>query len=242
MGSRSDAVGKSSPSLLRKSLSVLGAEGSDEVRMRREWSLTVPANLMGWEDWSQYVCTHRRCRYCTYLGDPKKGDVRNRNQQLVVCIALQHGFGIEALSPSLLNDLVTGIELGLVESRDLLKLNLLVQQILQGRFDIVGMVMGAVVVASMTAVIIVTVGMGMRMRHDVVNFSRLEHRSCVPGHWVGERTSKYQNIESCRYLQRVYGQITRLHSLRCSGRRVNLAGRFDTISPLPEADLHMDIC
>lgn len=70
--------------------------------------------------------------------------IRDMHQQLLVGVAAELGFGIEALVPGLLANLAPRARRGFVQRVDGTEVDLLVDVVLQGRSDVVGMIVCSV--------------------------------------------------------------------------------------------------
>lgn len=89
----------------------------------------------------------------------KREDVRNEHEHLFICITNKFGLRIHTLWPTLFHNLGARIEFEFVQGANLFEFDLLPDERLKGRFDIIGMVVAAVVV---------TVGPGVVMTVLVV--------------------------------------------------------------------------
>lgn len=82
----------------------------------------------------------------------RKGErkyVRNKHQHLFICITNKFGLSIHTLWPTLFDNLGARIEFEFVKGADLFEFDLLPDECLEGRFDIIGVVVAAVVMAIM---------------------------------------------------------------------------------------------
>lgn len=88
----------------------------------------------------------------------KREDVRNEHEHLFICITNKFRLRIHTLWPSLFDNLGARIEFEFVQGADLFEFDLLPDERLEGRFDIIG-----VVVAAVAAVLVVIMMMMMMM-------------------------------------------------------------------------------
>lgn len=100
-------------------------------------------------------------------GQGKEGHVRNEHEHLFICIANKFWLCVHSLPPSLFDNLGSRIELEFIQGADLFEFDLLPDERLEGRFEIVGVVVSVVVavVAMMMMMVIVVV---VVVRHFVV--------------------------------------------------------------------------
>lgn len=77
----------------------------------------------------------------------KSEDLRNEHEHLFICITNKFGLRIHTLWPTLFDNLGARIEFEFVQGADLFEFDLLPDERLEGRFDIIGVVVVAMVVA-----------------------------------------------------------------------------------------------
>lgn len=93
-------------------------------------------------------------------------DVRNEHEHLFICIANKLWLCVHPLRPSLFDNLGSRIELEFVQGTDLFEFDLLPDERLEGRFEIVGVVVAVVIVMTVVVMVVVVV------RHFDVVFAR----------------------------------------------------------------------
>lgn len=104
----------------------------------------------------------------------KREDVRNEHEHLFICITNKFRLRIHTLWPTLFDNLGARIEFEFVQGADLFEFDLLPDERLEGRFDIIGVVVAAVfvVMAAMAVVmmmmIVMVVAVGPRIMMAVL--------------------------------------------------------------------------
>lgn len=96
------------------------------------------------------------------------------DDQLLICIALDFRLGVQPLRPRLLENLATTTSCDFIECPASTEVYLLVQVVLEGRVDVVAVVMGVVV-------IITAVRVGMVVVAVVVRHAKLAFGSSMGG-------------------------------------------------------------
>lgn len=137
-----------------KTFRVRGEEGESEVRIRMLCRRTWPVKL--------YLASALSTTTLT-PGPIKRRILRNYHEQLLICRALQLGFGVHPLSPCLLAYCAAAVRVFLVQRMQFAEVDLFVEDVLQCGCDVIAVVM--YVVMRLGVLFIVAVAVVMVVGH-----------------------------------------------------------------------------